>query len=642
MAWINALFWCLPTRTPPSAPVAPSVKPDRPASLARPAVETPPRTQAVLHKKNKSAQKIAQDQRDEQTRRKAWENWEKDYSSGNFDLEHVPPPACHPALASTSPSSPSQPIFNLFPPYSPPTPPSSGLEQRIVNKLEIYNDAPAPSRSPTPPPIRPRKSSKRALRSSTLSLSPAAHLPTPPTTPPKVVVTDEDEPVSSPPPTRPSLTSPQPSSSSFSPPTLSSLTSTRSLIQHPLCKKVVASTLQAFSTTTCLLSVMDGEKLVFLATSGVEEDPVCIPRQASFCAHTLANGGRGFVVLDSLQDWRFANSPLAVRGVRFYAGTPIYASLDLRNPTAEKVAIGTLCLTDSSPKESFSQKERAQLAALAASASTSIDTWAHARLDAKIARLDAAFEGWKLNLPPSAASSSSLPPVDRVDAGSSPPPAADPGEEGAIRKTRLSLPSTPHPSLPSSSQALLDTATQTIASTLSLPLVYIVSLSPIPCSPSAPSTSNSPYPPPAISPPGEVDEKKVAETFRLSLLSLSRFPPSPPHDNSASSKLGFSIPLHLAALSAVEGGILYERSPSSASSPTSATNKDGEKEGEENYSGGILLAVPSLFSKGKKKEKGRGGVVLAVFKKDETRVWGKEELGFLRRFVERLGEEELV
>jgi hypothetical protein len=325
------------------------------------------------------------------------------FLQGDFDLERVPAPPFHPLEATLPPAGgrrPSQLPPSLFPPYSPQEGPSEPLRQRTVDKLEMYATRPeplSPSRSSTPP-SRPRKSSKRPLNPPPLPSPPAkAYLPSPPLTPPEVIV--GGSPPATSPTKRPPLVLPTPSTSSIAAPTLNSLNSCRSLIQHPLCRDIVAECLQNFETNAAILTVFDEEKLVFLASSDVEQDPKSIPKQASFCSHTVLNGDRGFVVLNAATDWRcvpfsplplilspflpfppsfftpasifsiltysflrFANNCLVVEGgVRFYAGMPIFASTDLRNSSAEKVAIGTLCVTDPAPREGFSAGERAEL-----------------------------------------------------------------------------------------------------------------------------------------------------------------------------------------------------------------------------------------------------------------------------------------
>lgn len=67
-----------------------------------------------------------------------------------------------------------------------------------------------------------------------------------------------------------------------------------------------------------------------------------IPRENSFCAHTIA-ARKTLVIPDATKDERFKNSPLvtAGAGIRFYAGQPIINDAG--------VALGGLCLIDTVP-----------------------------------------------------------------------------------------------------------------------------------------------------------------------------------------------------------------------------------------------------------------------------------------------------
>ncbi|GAA5899250.1 hypothetical protein JCM6882_009295 [Rhodosporidiobolus microsporus] len=644
MAWISALFFCLPTINPappslPSPPPPHSPQP-QPSAAASPPVSdrgasrTPSRKKPSPHTKEEAKKK------------RAWEEWQNDYASGKFDLENVPPPPFHPVVATFPPSpQPFHPQPYLFPPYSPRPSSSEPTRQRTIDKFEPYKERPLPP-TPTPPPMRPRKSSKRMKSSARLSAPMLTHLPTPPLTPPSSDSSPEAVSTLSPTvstPTSAGADSPSsPLSRPFSPPTVASLQSFRPLVQHPLCRDIVAATIQSFDTDTAIFSVLDGEKMVFLASSDVERSPEFIPRQAAFCAHTILNGDRGFVVLDTTQDWRFANNYLTVKNhVRFYAGHVVFASKDLRDPQAERIPIGTLCVTDTAARDSFSQSERQQLASLAASASSSIDAWARARLEAKTSFLDAAFDGWKRSLSSlSPLSSSSKDEHRRSVASSARPGASRPATaksasaEGEAPAARFAVP-TDTSALSPERQKLVDAATQTVATAMELPLVYVLALTP------AAAEGAGGFP--AMS----VDaEEGGGEAFHLSLLSRASFaaPVSsglasptrgPLEEHSSSPTLGFNVHLHLAALAAPEGGILYESSSSApnASSPSSPAGAAAESA----YSGGILLAVrpPGVKLDAAKEE---GGMVLAVFKEDAKRVWGKEELACLRRFAEGLGE----
>ncbi|GAA6027189.1 hypothetical protein JCM8097_002468 [Rhodosporidiobolus ruineniae] len=573
MAWLSGLLSCLPsTRPAPPSLTSSSRPPHQPSTPPR----QPPRALQLQPTQQQQLIQIraVRGRSDYEARQRAqlWKEWEQDYASGKYDLEKCTPPPFHPVQAGLpSGQQPLQPDPFLFPPYSPRPPPQAPLQQRTLNKLDVRGKRRPPPLNlhltSTPPP-RPRKSSKR-LTSTSLArpatpASPPVPFPTPPLTPPRTAT-------------------PRPA------PPLRSLTSD-SLVQHPLCRDIVAESLDAFDTSSAILAVLDDDRMVFLASSGVEQDPESIPRQASFCTHTVLSRDRSFVVLDSLKDWRFANNYLVVKhNVRFYAGAQVVASSDLRNPNAAKVAIGTLCVTDTAPRALFSSDDRDKLTALAASASTSIEAWARARLPYKEARLDRAFESWKAALPPLPTLSSSEP-GPSVFAGSraslpgasstaAPAPARSRPSSGPRKKpSLLTLPSSPSSSDPHSSslcleaQRALDSATRTIADALDVPLV-------------------------------EGGRGGVREPGRGPLL-------------------------HLALLSST--------SPSSPP-PSSSPERERKKAGGV-YDGGILLSIPlpsspSSTSAPADTNKEKGGAILAVFKRDPKRVWGREELAFLRRFL---------
>lgn len=95
-----------------------------------------------------------------------------------------------------------------------------------------------------------------------------------------------------------------------------------------------------------LVSFVDADRL--WAKSRVGNDLDEIPRDVSFCTHTIRHGGP-LVVEDASQEPRFRDNPLVVGEprIRFYAGT----SLRVRGQN-----IGALCVFDSEPR-SLTQEE---------------------------------------------------------------------------------------------------------------------------------------------------------------------------------------------------------------------------------------------------------------------------------------------
>ena len=87
--------------------------------------------------------------------------------------------------------------------------------------------------------------------------------------------------------------------------------------------------------------------------------PVQMPREQSFCQHTIRGDGV-LVVPDARLDPRFRDAALVTRpdGIRFYAGVPLSLEAGLR--------IGTFCLADPEPRDGFSEADAAALRDLAA------------------------------------------------------------------------------------------------------------------------------------------------------------------------------------------------------------------------------------------------------------------------------------
>ncbi len=96
-------------------------------------------------------------------------------------------------------------------------------------------------------------------------------------------------------------------------------------------------------TPIAMLNLIDENRQWTKAKYGISG--VDIPREHSFCAHTILNSSDLMIVPDARYDERFFDNPL-VKGepyIAFYAGMPIVNS--------EGYAFGTLCLADSRPRE---------------------------------------------------------------------------------------------------------------------------------------------------------------------------------------------------------------------------------------------------------------------------------------------------
>ena len=108
---------------------------------------------------------------------------------------------------------------------------------------------------------------------------------------------------------------------------------------------------QAFDDLTRLAAFICGTPIALIGfidlhrqwfKSAVGWDVQEIPREVSFCAHTILKPDL-LVVPETLKDETLGTSPLATHGgIRFYAGVPLI--------TAEGYALGTLCVMDCVPR----------------------------------------------------------------------------------------------------------------------------------------------------------------------------------------------------------------------------------------------------------------------------------------------------
>lgn len=88
------------------------------------------------------------------------------------------------------------------------------------------------------------------------------------------------------------------------------------------------------------ISLTDNDRQWFKSRVGV--DLTEIPREQAPCSYAIG-GDDVFVVPDLLADPRFATSPLAQVGIRFYAGAPLF--------TRQGHGLGTLCVVDAQPRD---------------------------------------------------------------------------------------------------------------------------------------------------------------------------------------------------------------------------------------------------------------------------------------------------
>ncbi|KDO34146.1 hypothetical protein SPRG_19002 [Saprolegnia parasitica CBS 223.65] len=97
----------------------------------------------------------------------------------------------------------------------------------------------------------------------------------------------------------------------------------------------------ALKCPIAVVALMDKDRQWFKASVGLAQTE--IPRNVSFCAHTIISK-EPMVVLDTLQDKRFAKNPLVTgaASIRFYAGSPII--------TPSGQILGTVFVFDNQPR----------------------------------------------------------------------------------------------------------------------------------------------------------------------------------------------------------------------------------------------------------------------------------------------------
>lgn len=116
---------------------------------------------------------------------------------------------------------------------------------------------------------------------------------------------------------------------------------------------LILAAMKKFDTRYAAISFFDGQSETFKAENGYGR--MEIPREISIAAHALFSEDT-LVVLDTKQDWRFAENPLVIGkpNIRFFAAAPMLA------PGGE--VVGVFSLFSKVPRTSFTHFQRRELA----------------------------------------------------------------------------------------------------------------------------------------------------------------------------------------------------------------------------------------------------------------------------------------
>lgn len=125
---------------------------------------------------------------------------------------------------------------------------------------------------------------------------------------------------------------------------------------EPLFDSLTVLAAQTFNAPIALISLVDHERQWFKASIGLDVDHAA--RGISFCQRAILSD-QVFVVLDAAHDARFQDSPLVtgLPDVRFYAGAPLIMPDGYR--------LGSICVLDTAPRETFTEAEGLCLTAIA-------------------------------------------------------------------------------------------------------------------------------------------------------------------------------------------------------------------------------------------------------------------------------------
>ncbi len=125
---------------------------------------------------------------------------------------------------------------------------------------------------------------------------------------------------------------------------------------EPQFDRIADMAKRRFGVPIVLVAFMDSHRNFFKARCNLPMSEA--PRDISFCGYTILSDDV-LVVKDATTDERFAENPFVVGDfhLRFYAGAPLITSFGYR--------VGTVCLLDTKPRQSFSEEDVRDLQDLA-------------------------------------------------------------------------------------------------------------------------------------------------------------------------------------------------------------------------------------------------------------------------------------
>lgn len=112
--------------------------------------------------------------------------------------------------------------------------------------------------------------------------------------------------------------------------------------KHPALQAIVEDAARLAKAPIAAVTIIDQARQWFAARIGLDTEEG--PRSDAFCAHTILRPGEPLIILDALEDVRFAQNPSVLEAphIRFYAGIPLV--------NRAGYALGALCVADTQPR----------------------------------------------------------------------------------------------------------------------------------------------------------------------------------------------------------------------------------------------------------------------------------------------------